>query len=388
MKRIAPLMMLLASCDRAPLAESPAYVPKSDEVVLEKLASAPGDPEARRLRELKQKVAADPHDLESALALARGYIEAGRARSDPRYNGWAMAVLQPWLSVAQPPPEALVLRATVLQSGHDFEGALADLDRVLRAAPKDPQAWITRAIILSVKGRFAQARESCRPLSMLSTDLVAAICEAHVDGLTGRARKAASLLLRRLDEAQAPTAGEQLWALTELAEIAARIAQDADAESYFKRALAVDPRDAYLLAAYADFLLDRDRAPEVIRLLEGRLEVDGLLLRLVLAEKAARSGGDHAKLLASRFEASRMRGDSVHRREEAMWALHVKGDAAEALRLAKENWNVQHEPLDVRIYLEAAREAEAAEPVLAFLDETKLEDARILALASKLRGAR
>jgi hypothetical protein len=48
--------------------------------------------------------------------------------------------------------------------------------------------------------------------------------------------------------------------------------------------------------------------------------------------------------LRARFDASRARGDIVHRREESRFQLQLNGDPKAALRLAQENWKVQREP--------------------------------------------
>ena len=92
-------------------------------------------------------------------------------------------------------------------------------------------------------------------------------------------------------------------------------------------------------------------------------------------------------MLRARFDASHARGDTVHRREEARFALSVEGNAVTALELAKANWDVQKEPWDVRVYLEAALAAgnrAAATPVLIWVGLTHLEDPAIAALAEKL----
>ena len=65
----------------------------------------------------------------------------------------------------------------------------------------------------------------------------------------------------------------------------------------------------------------------------------------------------HKSELAARFDAARSRGDSVHRREEARFRLTIAHDAAGALALARTNWNVQREPADRRVLVEAARAA-------------------------------
>ena len=128
-------------------------------------------------------------------------------------------------------------------------------------------------------------------------------------------------------------------------------------------------------------------------LVAGRTDNDNLLLRLVLAETATgdRGAGAHVELLAARHDASRLRGDTVHRREEARFVLGVKRDARGALALALGNWEVQREPWDLRVLLAAALAAKdpaAAAPALAFLDESHLEDVRIRAIAESVRALR
>jgi len=72
-----------------------------------------------------------------------------------------------------------------------------------------------------------------------------------------------------------------------------------------------------------------------------------------------------------------LRGDSVHRRDEARFTLSLLGDPAAALALARANWEVQREPADARLLLDAALavdDAAAARPALAFLAASGLED--------------
>jgi len=90
--------------------------------------------------------------------------------------------------------------------------------------------------------------------------------------------------------------------------------------------------------------------------------------------------------LEARFAASRMRGDAVHRREEARFTLHLIGRPQDALRLALENWEVQREAWDARLVLEAALasgEPKSAAGVVAWLRDKRLEDPRIAALVDQ-----
>jgi hypothetical protein len=59
-------------------------------------------------------------------------------------------------------------------------------------------------------------------------------------------------------------------------------------------------------------------------------------------------------MLDERFAATRLRGDTTHRAEEARYALQLRRDTSAALALAQANYEVQREPRDARILLEAA----------------------------------
>jgi tetratricopeptide (TPR) repeat protein len=365
-------------------------LPTDDSEVIERLPSGASDPRETERAQLGKQLQAHPDDLRTATALARLDIQLSRARSDPRYLGYAQAALRAWWDVADAPPSVLVLRATIRQSVHDFDKALVDLDRVVAVAPDDAQAWLTRSVVLSVRGRYAEARASCRPLERLAPLLVSTVCEASIDGVTGSAGPAYERLSAVIQQSPRLSPGESEWATSTLGEIATRLGHDADAEQKLKAALAIDPDDAYTIAALADLLLDLGRPEEAAKLVAGRTDNDGLLLRLALAEDRshAKDAADHADLLGARFDASHLRGDTVHRREEARFVLGLRHDAPAALALARANWDVQKEPWDVRIFLEsalAARDAAVAAPVLSFLDQNHLEDPRILKLATELR---
>jgi Tfp pilus assembly protein PilF len=302
-------------------------------------------------------------------------------------------VLRPWSQGPEPPLEVLVLGATLRQQRHDFDGALEDLASVLARDPRNAQAWLTRAVILQVRGEPDAARRACLPLLRLAGRLVATTCLANAASLSGEAERSYTLLRRALAAAGEAPLPERAFAVTSLAEMAARLGRRQDAEAAFREALALAPGDAYLLAARADLLLDQGRPAEVVALLEEHTRVDGLLLRLALAEKRLGSPDLAAQVahLAARFAASRRRGDALHRGEEARFALELLEDPEEALRLAHGNFAVQREPRDARLLLEAAlaaREPEAAGPALELLERTALEDAALRPLAARLEALR
>jgi predicted Zn-dependent protease len=347
------------------------------------------DPSLREVKRLRTMLDRDPHDLALASTLARRTIEAARETGDPRFLGQAQAALGPWWSAPNPPDPALLLRATLKQSVHDFTGALSDLDRLIASRPTDGQALLTRATVLTVRGRYAEARADCARLAVLAAALVAVACDAAPASVSGHAASAYRGLTHALASASpgAANAGLREWGQTLAGEIAQRLGDSATAETHFLTALALDPRDPYLLGTYADLLLDRDRPAEVVPLLKDYTRNDNLLLRLALAEarlpEMRSSYAAHRAALEERFAAARRRGDVLHQREEARYALEIAGDAGRALELARANWKVQRESADLRILLAAARalsDAMATREASDWAHGQGLEDTAVAAL--------
>ncbi len=368
------------------------FIPDRDEQILEHIPTRLNGT-LLELRALRVRLGQQPSNLSLATQLARGYIEIGRAEFDPRYFGYAQAALKPWWGLPSPPPEVLVLRAILKQHGHDFAGALNDLEALLQQNPRNAQAWLTRAVILQVQGDHRQALAHCAALIYLPRSyFLGTACLGKSLSLSGHADKAYDLLHELLASEPGAPERARLWALTVLAETAARLGRSKQAELYFQQALSLGLRDGYLLMAFADFLLDEDHPARVTKLLIKETRVDGLLLRLAIAEKHLGSASsEHVASLRGRFAASRLRGDKVHLGDEARFTLHLLDDPQTALKLALANWEVQREPRDARIVLEAAlaaRDPAVAKPVLEMLDQSSLEDVRLAALAARLKPLR
>jgi Tfp pilus assembly protein PilF len=365
------------------------FTPATDAQVVERLPGRANDPAMRELAALRARWRAAPRDAVVAVALARRLFEMAGEDGDPRHVGHAQAVLQPWWAEAAPPPAVRVARAMILQYGHRFDEALADLQAAAQAEPDEPEAHAWMAAIHMVRADYAGARAACERLDDTAEPLVGTACLAYVDAMTGWAEAASQRLREALrDEADAEPA-QRLWALTRLAEIDERRGATALAEAAYREALAIGRRDVYLQAAYADFLLDQRRPAEVLALLADGARADVLLLRLAIA---ARTAGDAradgwARELQARFDATSARGDTTHRKEEARFVLEVRGQAARALALARDNYAVQREAADARVLLEAALAAKdraAAAPVLQWLAQSRVEAPRLQELAAKI----
>jgi tetratricopeptide (TPR) repeat protein len=400
---------LLTPCTALAQSAVSAYVPRADAEIVETLRLKPLDHTDIEFRHSRALLRARPTDPEIAGIVAAQAIAIARRDGDPRYLGIAEAALAPWWAARDAPVPLRVAKATILQSVHRFDAALIELDQVIKRQPALAQAWLTRATILQVQGRYGEAAAACLTLRDLGAEPFASACLAELSSLSAqaisperesgtrtrgdattpdlkdprtRAQSARARLERlRAHAGAAPRSGANAWLDLMLAELNERLGDTRQAEAAFRRALAAQP-DAYTKGAFADFLLASGRATEVIPLLEAEQRTDALLLRLALAQAATGVAEAIASraLLESRFAAARLRGDTVHRREEARFELQLRRRPQAALALARANWDLQKEPADAWILLEAARAAAqraAAAPVRRFLDEHGLYDVRL-----------
>ncbi len=388
MRRLPALLSVLVACT----AQAAPYTPHSDSEVLERLPFRASAAEGQELRRLRRALAEQPQNLERALALAGRYFDLASAEGDPRYVGYAEAAIRPWSSAAEPPPEILVMRALLRQYRHEFDAALSDLARAAERVPANPEIWSWRSAILLVQADYAAARAACDRLTAIASALRVTACNTAIDGLSGKSGEAYAELSAAL--ARRPDADPELklWIQTRLAEMALRQGKDELAERHFKAGLALGVTDGFILAAYADFLLDHNRPAEVLPMLRDWERSDILLLRLALAEQAAKLPGAaaHIAMMKERFDASAMRGDKLHQQEEARFHLYLLGDASGALNLAAENYRLQREPRDARILMEAALAAKqpvAAQPALDWLRASGYEDPLYAKLAQHLKDA-
>jgi tetratricopeptide (TPR) repeat protein len=122
-------------------------------------------------------------------------LPLGRSETDPRYLGYAQAALAPWWWLSAPPPQVRLLRATLLQSTHQFPSAMDDLNAVLAADPGNAQAWLTRATVQTVQGDYARRHRQLRaPVKPVDSNWSHMTCIANIGAMTGRALKSEQLL--------------------------------------------------------------------------------------------------------------------------------------------------------------------------------------------------
>ena len=170
-----------------PAGHASVFVPDAADTVL--LRVAPSDnAEVQRLRQMRAALAEAPGRIEMATAFAQAAIDHARRSQDARWYGYAEGALRHWQGRERVPAEVRVLRATLAQHDHRFAAALQDLDQVLAQQPQHLQARLTRAVIHSVQGRYAQAITDCNVVRRYRV-LMGVACLATPRSLSGRPSK-------------------------------------------------------------------------------------------------------------------------------------------------------------------------------------------------------
>jgi hypothetical protein len=383
-------LVATAALWQLPAAAAP-FTPKSDAEVVERLPGRASDPAVRRVESLRKQLTARPDDAALRIEVARRYFDMAMAQGDPRYVGYAASALAPLEKSAPNEPGYPMAMGLIQQYSHNFEAALASLSKAAQLAPQSAEPLLWRTAIFMVQARYADAATECTRAAPLTDALTATGCTAYVQAATGQLEAAYQSLTAAVKAAPQASAELLLWQNTRLAEMAWRLQRFDLAEGHFKAAQKLGVTDQFLLGAYADFLLARQRPAEVITLLADWERSDILLLRLALAAKAANDprAANWSTQLRDRFAAAAQRGDSLHEQEAARFALAIDGNATQALALAVHNYTVQKEPRDADMLLRAAlaaRQPQAAQPALEWLQSSRYEDPAMSAVAAQVRA--
>lgn len=340
------LLLALSAPFSAPAQRPPLVVPSDPAAIVEQLPAGYAElmprPEAQATAP-----AALPAQIARLLATA---ASTGDARLVARAEA-LLASLPP----GRDSPALLHARAYAAQYRHDFPAALELLDRAIERDPRAGDARLARAQILLVQGRLERARNECAALA-LGVDMDRGVlCAAAVALRSGQTDGAASVLDRWLDRGAGAGAETRRHALVIRAEAASR-GGDADADRWFRQALALAPGDVRTLAAYSRHLRAADRPREAVALLADAPATDHLALERALAARTAGhpEAGAMSEALARRFQLARSLGIEPDLRDEAEFLLSLRGNPDAALALAQRNFAEQRDYEDVSLLRRAA----------------------------------
>jgi predicted Zn-dependent protease len=331
-------------------------------------------------------------DPRLAAQLAAELIEQARISAQAQLYGRAETVLAPWITRPTVPALLLILEANILQQRHEFAASIELLDRAIAQDPRSAQAHLMRANVHIVTGDYEHARPDCVSLLGSGEQWTGSVCIAQVLGSTGQLERARTLLERltagdagqsgQRQFGQGPTAEVLAWTLSVRADLALRGGALPEAEDMLTRAVALAPASDYTRLALADVLITRNKLAEAVNVLDTTRRSVGVLLRRAIAESRTHEGHAQERLaeIKERLTVSAQRGERTHLREETRLALEFPHDGADrqaALALARENFSVQRETEDIRLFARAvvaARDPAALASLREWLRRSHYED--------------
>jgi predicted Zn-dependent protease len=308
---------------------------------------------SKQLRSANRK-----NNLDEALDLATEFVALGRAQHDERYFGYASAALQPWRDDSAS-IEVLLLRADIAQHQHRFSDARTHLDNLLRREPTHLNARLMRAALHMTQAQPQAAAQDCQKLFALRESFAATVCLAHAQSMQGKLAESYRLIDALLGQGTFERRDAQfVWALSVAADMAERLGDREAAGQWLHRALSIDANNLVARLDLCDLLLSQKRPRAALDLLEKLPSSDPILLRRALAEQQV--GAAPRSSLAewrAAVERSEQLGIALHLRELARGQLQLLNEPHLALKTALKNWEVQREPVDVRLLVDAAHAA-------------------------------
>ncbi|MEW8436271.1 MAG: hypothetical protein AB2629_19825 [Candidatus Thiodiazotropha sp.] len=357
------------------------YVPISPNTIVSKLPQT--------ITDGGTKLQAENNNTTKARNQALEHIAYAQRSGDARYFGYALGILKRWQHGDTLPDELLVPMAMAQQALHRFDAALDTLKPHLNRHPEDAQAWLIRAGIEQVQGRYAAARRSCEQLLGRSTTLVEISCAAWTERYTANAQMAYQALRSAVRHATTTDDSVLNWSLILLAELAEINADYDYAEQVLRWVIERAGDDIRPLTALADLQLRRGHTQALLAMIEPDHPSPALRMRRMLAliQQGTLSSDQQLAWLRQHFDAGNRRERPLHQRDAAIANLYLFNEPHKAFEQALGNWQQQREFADVEILLSTALaigDRTRIQDALAWLDEIQFTDPRINPLRQAL----
>ncbi|WP_235618115.1 tetratricopeptide repeat protein [Streptomyces sp. CB02400] len=299
------------------------------------------------IRSLQGHLRAQPRDFGGWATLGTAYVEQARTQGDPSRYPQAERALERSLALAPGNEQALAGQAALAAARHDFTGALKYADRALKQNPYSERALCSRIDALVELGRYEEAAGAAATADRRRPGVPVFTRYAYVRELRGDVRTAREVLRRALDSASSPA--DVAYVATALGRLAWNQGEYETALTHYARALAAD--DGYLPAlegrARAQAASgDRAGAVETLEQVVGRSPLPGPLVALGELYEDRGADGDRAKAhdqyaLVDAWTAL-ARAGGVDADLDTALAAADHGDAGEALRAARAEWDRRH----------------------------------------------
>ncbi|MEU3101607.1 tetratricopeptide repeat protein [Streptomyces griseoflavus] len=298
-------------------------------------------------RALREHLRVQPRDHGGWATLGTAYVEQARTEGDPSRYPQAERALARSLALEPDNDPALAGQAALAAARHDFTGALELADRALEQNPYSERALCSRIDALVELGRYEEAARAAVTADRRRPGVPVFTRYAYVRELRGDVRTAREVLGRALESASSPA--DVAYVATALGRLAWSQGDYGSALTHYARALAADEDHLPALEGRARAQAasgDRAGAAETLEQVVARSPLPGPLVALGELYEARVGEGDRAKaddqyaLVDAWTSLARVGGVDVDLDTALAAADH--GDAGEALRAARAEWDRRH----------------------------------------------
>lgn len=384
----------------SPVAAQERFKPAASAVVLSaSVHAAKGRPDS--LRALDQAWRAQPQNLPTALAYARAVFTLGLTEGDLRWYGSAKAALKPWWTVADLPAEAYFLRGLVKQGFHDFQEGLQDINRAIALEPARAEFWSWRFALHLLLADMSAAQKDIEEMGRLLGAEEADVYRAVLLYRTGQPLPAVAMLSRAIRSANYQDAASQDWLGFHLGEAHRVAGQPAKALAVWGQRLKASPQSHLIRLSLADLLNQQGQYREAKTIAMAATSsnapnspatlTDALLMQAVLASRGLKDPdeGRLASQLEARLQSQALRQEALIERPKLIYQIAYGRDLKAGLALSIDNWQLQKEPPDALLFVQAALalgQARAAEPVVKWAEKTGYTDPQLTPMLAQLQS--
>lgn len=385
----------------SPVAAQERYRPSDAAVVLSaSVHAASGRQNA--LRALDKAWRAQPQNLPAALAYARAVFTLGLTEGDLRWYGSAKAALTPWWTAADLPAEAYFLRGLVKQGFHDFQEGLQDINRAIALEPARAEFWSWRFALHLLLADMSAAQKDIEEIGRLFGEEEAEVYRAVFLYRTGQHLPAVEMLSQSIRLVNYQDASSQDWLGFHLGEAHRVAGQPAKALAVWGQRLKASPQSHLIRLSLADLLNQQGQYRQALTIAmaatgSGNVQnstatmTDALLMQAVLASRGLNDPNESrlASQLEARLQSQAMRQEALIERPKLIYQIAYGRDVKAGLALSIDNWQLQKEPPDAVLFVQAALalgQARAAEPVVSWAEKTGYSDPQLTPLLAQLKA--
>jgi tetratricopeptide (TPR) repeat protein len=385
----------------SPVAAQERYRPSEAAVVLSSSVHATSGRQ-NALRALDKAWRAQPQNLPAALAYARAVFTLGLTEGDLRWYGSAQAALTPWWAAADLPAEAYFLRGLVKQGFHDFQDGLQDINRAIALEPARAEFWSWRFALHLLLADMTAAQKDIEEIGRLFGLEEAQVYRAVLFYRTGQPLPAVEMLGQAIRSVKFQDASSQDWLGFHLGEAHRVAGQAAKALAVWGQRLKASPQSHLIRLSLADLLNQQGQYRQALTIAmaatgSGNVQnstatmTDALLMQAVLASRGLNDPNESrlASQLEARLQSQAMRQEALIERPKLIYQIAYGRDVKAGLALSIDNWQLQKEPPDAVLFVQAALalgQARAAEPVVSWAEKTGYSDPQLTPLLAQLKA--